>query len=172
MAGVGGLSAPPLPHAQEAAASAAPSRSSERVSICGIGIDTDDFEGVVTRVIDHIHSDPEELARMASAVELAGPRLFFFGLGAPRQEKWIDRYHRGFRCPWGSGSASNSSRALVPRAPRSMQRWGLEWLHRFFSEPRRLWRRYLPGNAVFVWMVTKQRLGWASHRRVGEGSPS
>jgi len=39
-----------------------------------------------------------------------------------------------------------------------MQKSGLEWLHRFAQEPRRLWRRYLIGNLVFIWLVIRQRL--------------
>jgi N-acetylglucosaminyldiphosphoundecaprenol N-acetyl-beta-D-mannosaminyltransferase len=52
---------------------------------------------------------------------------------------------------------------MVRRAPVWMQRSGLEWFHRLLSEPSRLWRRYLLGNARFVWLMVKSRRnpGWS-----------
>lgn len=48
---------------------------------------------------------------------------------------------------------------LKPQAPRWMQRSGLEWAFRLACEPRRLWRRYLINNPLFVWRVAQQVLG-------------
>jgi N-acetylglucosaminyldiphosphoundecaprenol N-acetyl-beta-D-mannosaminyltransferase len=48
------------------------------------------------------------------------------------------------------GAAFDFHAGVVPRAPRWMQRAGLEWLHRLATEPRRLWRRYLVTNTLFV----------------------
>jgi N-acetylglucosaminyldiphosphoundecaprenol N-acetyl-beta-D-mannosaminyltransferase len=42
---------------------------------------------------------------------------------------------------------------VVPRAPRWMQRGGLEWFHRLVQEPSRMWRRYLASNSAFLWLV-------------------
>jgi N-acetylglucosaminyldiphosphoundecaprenol N-acetyl-beta-D-mannosaminyltransferase len=50
----------------------------------------------------------------------------------------------------GVGAAFDFHAGVVPRAPRWMQRAGLEWLHRLATEPRRLWRRYLVTNTLFV----------------------
>jgi N-acetylglucosaminyldiphosphoundecaprenol N-acetyl-beta-D-mannosaminyltransferase len=50
----------------------------------------------------------------------------------------------------GVGAAFDFHAGVTPRAPRWMQQCGLEWLHRLLSEPRRLWRRYLVTNALFV----------------------
>jgi len=47
---------------------------------------------------------------------------------------------------------------VVPRAPAWMQKSGLEWLFRLVSEPRRLWKRYLVGNATFLLLVARQYL--------------
>lgn len=47
----------------------------------------------------------------------------------------------------------------VWRGPRWMTDHGLEWLARLFIEPRRLWRRYLVGNPLFLWRVLKEQVG-------------
>jgi N-acetylglucosaminyldiphosphoundecaprenol N-acetyl-beta-D-mannosaminyltransferase len=58
----------------------------------------------------------------------------------------------------GVGAAFDFHAGTVKRAPFWMQRSGLEWLHRLLSEPRRLWRRYLITNTIFVWYVMRQLL--------------
>ncbi len=47
---------------------------------------------------------------------------------------------------------------MVNRAPKWMQKAGLEWLFRLLVEPRRLWKRYIIGNVIFVWLVLRQKL--------------
>lgn len=58
----------------------------------------------------------------------------------------------------GVGAAFDFHAGLKKQAPRWMQRSGLEWLFRLMSEPRRLWRRYLVNNPVFIWHVLLQTL--------------
>ena len=59
----------------------------------------------------------------------------------------------------GVGAAFDFHAGTVKRAPRWMRDSGLEWLHRLASEPRRLWRRYLVTNSVFVIKACRQLLG-------------
>ena len=59
----------------------------------------------------------------------------------------------------GVGAAFDFHSGLKRQAPRWMQRSGLEWLFRLLAEPRRLWRRYLRNNPLFVWDVLLQALG-------------
>ena len=59
----------------------------------------------------------------------------------------------------GVGAAFNFHSGMVPQAPDWMQSRGLEWLFRLVQEPRRLWRRYLVGNPLFVGKLLVQRLG-------------
>jgi len=56
----------------------------------------------------------------------------------------------------GVGAAFDFHAGVVRRAPPSMQRLGLEWLHRLLQEPRRLWKRYATTLPVFVWRVSRQ----------------
>ena len=58
----------------------------------------------------------------------------------------------------GVGAAFDFHAGIVGRAPIWMQDWGLEWLHRLLSEPRRLWRRYLVTNSLFVLKVMSELL--------------
>jgi N-acetylglucosaminyldiphosphoundecaprenol N-acetyl-beta-D-mannosaminyltransferase len=58
------------------------------------------------------------------------------------------------------GAAFDFIAGLKKQAPPWMQRSGLEWLYRLINEPRRLWRRYLINNPVFIFMVIAQLLGW------------
>lgn len=58
----------------------------------------------------------------------------------------------------GVGAAFDMQAGLIPRAPRFLRRTGFEWTYRLVKEPRRLWRRYLSSNPLFVLLVTLQKL--------------
>jgi N-acetylglucosaminyldiphosphoundecaprenol N-acetyl-beta-D-mannosaminyltransferase len=93
------------------------------------------------------------------------PRLVWVGLGAPKQERWIAAVSRA--APdvmfFGVGAAFDFLAGHKPRAPRVLQRLGLEWTHRLASEPGRLWKRYLLGNTRFARLVVHELT--ASRRR-------
>lgn len=93
----------------------------------------------------------------------SGAGIVFVGLGCPKQELWMMRHRRQVRGVMiGVGAAFEFYAGTVKRAPGWMQRAGLEWLHRLVSEPRRLWKRYLVTNTLFVWgaflQLTRMRL--------------
>jgi N-acetylglucosaminyldiphosphoundecaprenol N-acetyl-beta-D-mannosaminyltransferase len=85
------------------------------------------------------------------------PDLLFVGLGTPKQEKWIYKYRNQYNAivSIGIGASFDFVVGRLHRGPRWVQKIGLEWLFRFIQEPRRLWKRYLIGNAVFMWLVMK-----------------
>lgn len=90
--------------------------------------------------------------------------VVWVGLGSPKQQLWA-HMARGFckaRLIVTVGAAFDFLSGAKRRAPRWMQLAGLEWLFRFVSEPRRLWRRYLLGNSVYVLAVA--RSAWAARR--------
>jgi N-acetylglucosaminyldiphosphoundecaprenol N-acetyl-beta-D-mannosaminyltransferase len=97
---------------------------------------------------------------VCDAIRLSGAELLFVAMGSPRQENWIasNLALTGVRFALGVGGSFDHVSGRARRAPRWMQRSGLEWLHRLAQEPRRLWRRYLIGNSVFIWLVISQRL--------------
>jgi len=102
---------------------------------------------------------PEEDMAVVERISSSGVRMLFVGLGCPKQEHWIVE-HLG-RVPavmFAVGAAFDFIAGSKPRAPRWMQRCGLEWVFRFASEPRRLAMRYLKHNPRFVFKFLGQLL--------------
>jgi N-acetylglucosaminyldiphosphoundecaprenol N-acetyl-beta-D-mannosaminyltransferase len=89
------------------------------------------------------------------------PSLVWVGLGAPKQERWIAAVSRA--APqvmfFGVGAAFDFLAGTKPRAPRVLQRLGLEWTHRLASEPARLWKRYLIANTRFARLCARELTG-------------
>lgn len=106
--------------------------------------------------------DPATSAGVATAIRSASPDLLLLGLGAGRQDHWIagHRSQLGDVVVIGVGSALDFIAGRHRRAPRWMQRAGLEWLWRLASEPRRLWRRYLIDGPGVLFGFFRER-----HRR-------
>ncbi|MBI4004249.1 MAG: WecB/TagA/CpsF family glycosyltransferase [Candidatus Omnitrophica bacterium] len=96
--------------------------------------------------------DAAEHERMVQRVNSARPDLLFLALGCPKQEKWIAKHIHELEVKVAVcvGAAIDFEAGTVRRAPRWMQRSGLEWLWRLVREPRRLWRRYLIEDTAFV----------------------
>ena len=113
----------------------------------------------------------EEDAALCRMVDDARPDIVWVGLSTPKQERWMAAHVGRLSAPVlvGVGAAFDFHAGLKRQAPRWMQRSGLEWLFRLLTEPRRLWRRYLLNNPLFVWYVALQMLGL---RRIPlDGSP-
>lgn len=104
--------------------------------------------------------DEEEDAAEVAAINASGAGVVFVGLGCPKQELWMAAHRGRVRAVMiGVGAAFDYHAGTVTRAPRWMRESGLEWLHRLASEPRRLWRRYLATNTLFVLGIAAQMLG-------------
>jgi N-acetylglucosaminyldiphosphoundecaprenol N-acetyl-beta-D-mannosaminyltransferase len=86
-----------------------------------------------------------EEARIAAAVREAAPDILLVGLGTPKQEKWIaaNKDRLGVPVSIGVGASFEMAGGVVRRAPRWLQRIGMEWSFRLLQEPTRLWRRYM-----------------------------
>lgn len=102
----------------------------------------------------------DEDAAAVERINASGAGIVFVGLGCPKQEQWMAE-HRGRvnAVMIGVGAAFDFLAGSVPRAPAWMRDNGLEWLHRLASEPRRLWRRYLVTNTLFVLGAARQLFG-------------
>jgi N-acetylglucosaminyldiphosphoundecaprenol N-acetyl-beta-D-mannosaminyltransferase len=94
----------------------------------------------------------EEKRQHYELIRASGARYVWVGLGAPKQERWMCEAAAALKPAvlFGVGAAFDFHADMVSRAPAAMRSWGLEWLHRLLSEPRRLWRRYLTTNTLFV----------------------
>jgi N-acetylglucosaminyldiphosphoundecaprenol N-acetyl-beta-D-mannosaminyltransferase len=96
---------------------------------------------------------PDERALAdVEAIHAVAPEIVWVGLGAPKQELWMSRYapHYAPAVAVGVGAAFDFIAGTKQRAPEWMQRRGLEWAHRLWSEPGRLAGRYLRTNSEFV----------------------
>jgi N-acetylglucosaminyldiphosphoundecaprenol N-acetyl-beta-D-mannosaminyltransferase len=100
-----------------------------------------------------------EDAESVERINSSGAGLVFVGLGCPKQEHWM-LAHRGRvnAVMLGVGAAFDFQAGTVVRAPMWMRDNGLEWLHRLISEPKRLWKRYLVTNSLFVLGAMRQLL--------------
>ncbi|MFV2083738.1 WecB/TagA/CpsF family glycosyltransferase [Micromonospora sp. LOL_021] len=94
----------------------------------------------------------EQLSQICAEVAAARPDLIFVGLGFPKQERLIARLRPMLPNTWfmGCGAAIGFVAGVHRRAPRWMQRTGLEWMHRLLREPQRLTRRYLLHDVPFA----------------------
>lgn len=96
-------------------------------------------------------ADDEKL-RHYEIIRTSGAEFVWVGLGAPKQERWMREASATLKPAilFGVGAAFDFHAEVVSRAPAIMRTWGFEWLYRMISEPRRLWRRYLTTNSLFV----------------------
>jgi N-acetylglucosaminyldiphosphoundecaprenol N-acetyl-beta-D-mannosaminyltransferase len=96
--------------------------------------------------------DADGFAEVCRQVAAARPDMVFVGLGFPKQEQVITRLRPYLPRTWfiGCGAAVNFVAGDIDRAPRWMQRTGLEWAHRLGTEPRRLAGRYLRHDAPYA----------------------
>lgn len=94
---------------------------------------------------------PEEKADVVNRIKNSGAAITFVGLGCPRQEVWVYEYRNYLQMPLlAVGAAFDFHAGTATQAPLWMQERGLEWLFRFMQEPRRLWKRYLLLNPVYL----------------------
>ena len=102
---------------------------------------------------------PEDNEAMVNAVNAARPDLLWIGMTAPKQEKWAYAHfpQLDIRGHAGTiGAVFDFYAGTVKRAPRWWQEHSLEWLYRLLKEPRRMWRRYLVGNVLFLRNVLRE----------------
>ncbi len=114
--------------------------------------------GVRHGYFDHSAGSAENEAVVAE-INAAAPDILLVGLGMPLQERWL--MENGHRLDVGvaltGGAVFDYVSGGLRRGPRLLTDNGFEWLARLFFEPRRLWRRYLVGNPLFLLRVLKQR---------------
>ena len=103
----------------------------------------------------------EDNKAIVEAINAADPDLLWIGMTAPKQEKWTYSHWNelNIHCHVGTiGAVFDFFAGTVERAPIWWQRHGLEWLYRLLKEPKRMWRRYIIGNALFLWNMLKEKV--------------
>jgi len=101
----------------------------------------------------------QEEDEVVELINASGAQVVWVGLSTPKQERWMDRMaHRlNANAVLGVGAAFDINADLASRAPRFIQRIGMEWLYRLFKEPKRLYKRYLKNNPRFIWRILRNR---------------
>ncbi len=96
-----------------------------------------------------------EEQQVVNRINNSGARIVFIGLGCPRQDLFAHQHRDRIKALQVCvGAAFDFHAGIKPMAPKWMQRNGLEWMFRLWKEPRRLWKRYLVTNSLFIWKVT------------------
>lgn len=103
-----------------------------------------------------------ECEELIHLINESGANVLLVGVGAPKQEKWIMKYRN--RMPhidifMGLGATIDFEAGNLKRAPKFLQKIGLEWLYRFIKEPKRLFKRYFIDDMKFFYYFTLQLLG-------------
>lgn len=101
----------------------------------------------------------EENRAIIEAINRANPDLLWIGMTAPKQEKWAYRHWNelDIHCHCGTiGAVFDFFAGTMERDPLWWQEHSLEWLYRLLKEPKRMWRRYIIGNTLFIWNVFRE----------------
>lgn len=105
--------------------------------------------------------DDEDNKAIINAINTANPDLLWIGMTAPKQEKWTYSHWNelNIHCHVGTiGAVFDFFAGNTKRAPLWWQDHGLEWLYRLIKEPKRMWKRYIIGNTVFLWHMFGEKI--------------
>ncbi len=102
----------------------------------------------------------KEKEKNIAKINKISPDVLWVGLGCPKQQLWMFEHKHKLKVPAmvGVGAAFDFLSGNKPQAPKWMRNSGLEWLFRLIKEPKRLWKRYLIGNSLFIFLVLKEML--------------
>jgi len=101
-----------------------------------------------------------EIEKIIKMIRGKNPHVLFVGLGFPKEEKFLWKHKNDFQVPVsvGIGATFDFITGKQRRAPLWMQKSGMEWFYRLCRDPKRLWKRYLIGNTLFIILVFKEIL--------------
>jgi N-acetylglucosaminyldiphosphoundecaprenol N-acetyl-beta-D-mannosaminyltransferase len=132
------------------------------------------FPGLVVAGTHHGFFQDGSDQDVVAAINASRADALFVGMGSPRQERWAAAHAEAVtaRLVLGVGGSLEVLAGVRWRAPRWMQRTGLEWVHRLLQEPGRLWKRYLIRDAAFLPILAGEwRSRRPSRRRLPMGAP-
>ncbi|MBB1286135.1 WecB/TagA/CpsF family glycosyltransferase [Flavisolibacter sp. BT320] len=116
---------------------------------------------------------PEEECAVVNMINESGAGVVFVVLGCPKQEKWMAAMRgRVTATMIGIGGALPVLIGIQRRAPKWMQRLGLEWFYRLMQEPKRLFKRYALTNSAFIYLLMRECISVKIFRRTASYSES
>lgn len=99
---------------------------------------------------------PEEDKQDIERINYSGADIIWVGLGAPKQEQWMNAHKDKINgVMMGVGAGFDFHAGTIQRAPKWVQKIGLEWLYRLSRDPKRLFKRYLVTNTKFLWYLLR-----------------
>lgn len=102
----------------------------------------------------------EDEAEIVEDIAASGAHMLFVAMTSPKKENFLHRHKlqlRNVNFIMGVGGSFDVFAGKTKRAPKWMQKIGMEWFFRLVQEPKRMWRRYLIGNTKFLWLVFKEK---------------
>jgi N-acetylglucosaminyldiphosphoundecaprenol N-acetyl-beta-D-mannosaminyltransferase len=131
---------------------------------------TERYPSLAVAGFDDGYFGDDEVPSRLKAIRASGAQLLFLGMGVPRQEQFVERYleQTGVNLAIPVGGSFEVFAGTKKRAPKVLQRAGLEWAYRLYQEPRRLWKRYLVTNSQFLYYVAREQAGQWSPGRARE----
>jgi N-acetylglucosaminyldiphosphoundecaprenol N-acetyl-beta-D-mannosaminyltransferase len=119
-----------------------------------------DYSGVTIAGSHHGYFGVDEEADIAKLIKESNADVLFVAITSPKKENFMSQWSELMDVPvvHGVGGSFDVVAGVAQRAPESWQRLGLEWLYRVKQEPRRLWKRYLVTNTIFLWMLLTEKL--------------
>ncbi|WP_375089624.1 WecB/TagA/CpsF family glycosyltransferase [Peribacillus sp. RS7] len=131
-------------------------------------------EEVVKKVVRHYESlypdvkiagfrngyfNQKEEIEIVNNIREAHADILFVAFSSPQKEYFLSKYFKELGVPFqmGVGGSFDVVAGVTSRAPKYMQKIGLEWFYRFIQEPKRMWKRYLVGNSKFIYIVLKEK---------------
>lgn len=105
--------------------------------------------------------EKEDEKTIAQGISKSGANILFVAISSPIKENFLYENREvlsSINFIMGVGGSFDVIAGVVKRAPLWMQNVGLEWLFRFFQEPKRMWKRYLIGNSKFIALVLREKM--------------
>ena len=95
---------------------------------------------------------------IVNAIRDAGPDVLFVAMSTPLKERFISKNLKRLSVPVciGVGGSFDIAAGICKLAPEWVSKMGLEWFYRMIQEPKRLWKRYLVTNSVFIWLILRE----------------
>jgi N-acetylglucosaminyldiphosphoundecaprenol N-acetyl-beta-D-mannosaminyltransferase len=111
-----------------------------------------------------------EESGLIAAINRARPDIIWVGIGTPKQDKFMRRMLPKLQTclMFGVGAAFDFHTGRLRDCPPWVKQAGMQWLHRLFQDPKRLWLRYLRDNPAFLWHVGLQLSGLRTYALEGE----
>jgi len=128
------------------------------------------FPGLVVAGYRDGYFTAADHAAIVEDIRAAAPHFLFVGMPSPFKETWVEKHRGRLNVPVivGVGGSFDVLAGFIRRAPRLVQKVGMEWAWRLVMEPRKLWKRYLTTNSEFIWLAGREIL--AKRRRAPEAA--